>query len=40
MFCGGLYADALLTWSPIGVPFGGTCLILGWVVIAVGAMRS
>lgn len=40
-FSGGLYLAALLDWTwlmPV-VPVGGTALLLGWVALAVSALR-
>jgi uncharacterized membrane protein YgdD (TMEM256/DUF423 family) len=42
LFCGSLYALALGAPRIIGVvtPFGGVALIVGWIALLVGAVRS
>jgi uncharacterized membrane protein YgdD (TMEM256/DUF423 family) len=42
LFCGGLSARALggPEWLAGGAPFGGTCFIAGWLLLAIAAMRS
>lgn len=41
LFCGSFYAKALLMLehAPLA-PLGGSCLMLGWLVMAVGAWRN
>lgn len=41
LFCGSLYALSLtgLKWLGAVTPFGGTCFLLGWLLLAVAAFR-
>lgn len=40
-FCGSLYGTALWNWpATFAAPLGGTCLIAGWVALAVSAWKA
>lgn len=39
LFAGSLVGGALLHWPTSLAPIGGTSLMLGWVVLAIGALR-
>jgi uncharacterized membrane protein YgdD (TMEM256/DUF423 family) len=41
LFCGGLYARAFAGWHLVGpvVPVGGSAFILGWLALALSAVR-
>ena len=38
LFCGSLAGAALAGWPPTAAPFGGTLLILGWLLVAAGIL--
>lgn len=42
LFCGSLYIKAITGYSPAGrlAPIGGLALITGWVLIAIGMLKS
>lgn len=39
LFCGGLYAKALLGVPAATAPFGGLCLMAGWLMVALDGFR-
>lgn len=42
LFCGSLYIKAIAAYAPAGklAPIGGLALIIGWVLIAIGMLKS
>ncbi|MGH8509380.1 MAG: DUF423 domain-containing protein, partial [Gammaproteobacteria bacterium] len=42
LFCGSLYIKAIAAYAPAGslAPIGGLALICGWVLVAIGMLKS